>query len=237
MLLPIIILWWAKAPMRFATGRWRIQILSGLILASIVLWLDYGGQSVHAADPRMLGVEPSTSSMMPQPNATHGRHREGTRIENIDGKIVLAGRRYLFVINAEISHEPSSSIPDGRWNNLGQRVRSEDRGPDQFWNPEPSFDTDKDAKMMQQRLDGGQLGKSGVINTDVIGSNAHPHTSLGTMNQSSFMLTENLMLQRIAHAMAKDSVHDQWTVSGVMTEFDDENYLTLVGAKRSSRRE
>lgn len=46
---------------------------------------------------------------------------------------------------------------------------------------------------------------------------------------------ENLALQRIDQAMRQNAEDNQWTVTGVLTEFGDENYLLLRAVVRSPR--
>jgi len=50
------------------------------------------------------------------------------------------------------------------------------------------------------------------------------------------LLQENLMLQRIVEAIQEDPTDDHWVVSGEVTEFFNENRLSIQVAQRASRR-
>ncbi len=56
-----------------------------------------------------------------------------------------------------------------------------------------------------------------------------PHLELPQM-----VISENLMLQRIAEAIHVDSSDDSWTISGEIAEFFDSNRLIIVTAQRAN---
>ena len=48
------------------------------------------------------------------------------------------------------------------------------------------------------------------------------------------LVTENLMLQRIVEAIRADATDDRWMVSGEVSEFFNENRLTIRTAQRAN---
>lgn len=51
---------------------------------------------------------------------------------------------------------------------------------------------------------------------------------------SQLLITENLMLQRLVEAIRDDTSDDHWTISGEVTEFFDQNRLTIRTAQRAN---
>ncbi len=57
---------------------------------------------------------------------------------------------------------------------------------------------------------------------------------LGNRLTSQLLVCENLMLQRVVEAIRDDPSDDKWTVSGVVTEFFDQNLFVIKTAQRSN---
>lgn len=112
MLLIPIILWWADRPMRFAVGRARIatggmmigiMVLSAMSAATLVAEERYARESA-ATSGGDRGSAASSGVML---------LREGTRIPPTPGRIVLMGRRWVFMAGP-LAAVPSLDQADDR---------------------------------------------------------------------------------------------------------------------------
>ncbi|WP_236621337.1 hypothetical protein [Rhodopirellula sallentina] len=64
---------------------------------------------------------------------------------------------------------------------------------------------------------------------------AVPRATVTTPAFDSMVVIENLMLDRIARAIDEDPEDDYWVITATVTEFQDENRLMLLTAKRARR--
>jgi hypothetical protein len=139
--------------------------------------------------------------------------REGTRIPPTTGRIVMLGRRWVFIAVTDQQDQKTVARHDTsitraflvsnakhRASRLGQRPNQQ--APKRF---RPA------AAPIQE------------------------------MNQSvpaalqQILLHENLMLQRIVEAIQADGTDDHWVVSGEVSEFFNENRLSIHLAQRANR--
>lgn len=51
----------------------------------------------------------------------------------------------------------------------------------------------------------------------------------------TFRILENLTLQRIANAITDDAQDNFWKVSGILTEFQNENFLLIDRIQRGTK--
>jgi hypothetical protein len=134
--------------------------------------------------------------------------REGTSLPPTSGRIVLVGRRWIF-----IPRDPKNKdVPA---------------------NPKEENTTEV---LLHRRMMGDV--KIVAAGTKLNASSPDSEDSSGallTSNGPKWQLVENLMLQRIVNAIRTDSVDDAWIVTGRITEFFDENYLIIESARRSNR--
>lgn len=210
MMIPLLVLWWAKAPMRFANGRYRINILRTLAAATVWWSLFPPHVAIRPAmadnaaitDELASGDRPSVAgnSLAAEPfggdrAAKMIRHREGTHLHAAAGKIFRSGRRWMF------------------------RTDRNDR---------PAMD--------QNKVGGSGAGGSGAAKRSAEPATAAMEKRTDNANDpaaGAIPLTENLMLQRIVDAIAEDKSDVHWTVSGDWTEFADRNFLTLRSVIRT----
>ena len=168
-------------------------------------------QMAAAADgfvPRRLGNRDLEASMtrneeMMASIKNGSQHfREGTSLPSTPGRIVMMGRRWVFVPNT--ADRRSETEPNASTEDLprGRRILSA-------------------AKIRRTSQRDDEPGDQAAT------------VSSGNGNQ--WVLMENLMLQRIVHAVRSDSIDDKWIVTGKITEYFDDNYLLLESAKRSNR--
>ncbi len=138
--------------------------------------------------------------------------REGTRIPPTTGRIVMLGRRWAFV-----------PVEDP----TGESVANHEAAVTRAF------------LLANVKARGARLGRSGNSTTP-----RRFHTAAAPMSEvtnavpSAFqqvILQENLMLQRIVNAIRIDPTDDHWVVSGVITEFFDENRLSIQLAQRADR--
>lgn len=181
-------------------------------LAEDRFFSDPGGAALTAApdaNQRGAGNQPNN-----QP-----RLREGTMIPLTVGRIVLRGRRWEFVSGSvEPDTEDVVAAPDPRnsWlisfkpQSLDVRRRAK---------PETNPATTNTVDPAQQSL---------------IRSAVDKDKERRLLLPPNIVLSENLMLQRIAAAIRANPSDNRWEVSGEITEFFDENRLIIRTAQRAN---
>ncbi|MEM9827120.1 MAG: hypothetical protein AAF958_11055, partial [Planctomycetota bacterium] len=100
--------------------------------------------------------------------------------------------------------------------------------------------SDPSESLSQKSLERGPLSRGSVM--DERPSRDDPdYAAFASGNRmrsaipDSFVLLENLMLGRIVDSIRRDASDDNWVITGVFTEFQDANYLTIRSAKRTSK--
>ncbi len=225
MLLIPVILWWAHRPMRFAVGRARTATgatlivfvtLSTISASTLVAEDRYGRESSSTDSSRNDRVPPIASGFV--------LLREGSQIPPTAGRIVLMGRRWVFLAaTGPDIHDKSTAaaLPGGSDGADARRLFGEVA----FVSTSPS----------------GDARPSDVRPSDVRSSDVRPgepyagQASSGDGKSMQIVLTENLNLQRIIEALRSDPADENWIISGQISEFFAENRLTVLTAQRSNR--
>lgn len=139
--------------------------------------------------------------------------REGSRIPPTTGRIVMVGRRWAFV-----------PIDDKK-------------KPDEV--AEDELTVARAYMITESQLRATRLGSSGTdYGKNRFHAVAAPLSELTRQLPASFeqiTLQENLMLQRIVSAIRADATDDHWIISGEISEFFNENLLTIRLAQRANR--
>lgn len=214
MLLNVVILWWTNRswwtnrPARFAfrrarnvTGRVAIIVvmISAITAATSVAEERHGRESMAILGSDHGSATPSGVVLL----------REGSRIPPTPGRIVLMGRRWVFIpaTNARGDVASASTYPPA----------DRDSAADGF-DPSEVRRLFGSVAFTATSDNGGQDGK-------------------GTHGQSGnqLVLAENLNLQRIIEAVRADPADENWIVTGQISEFFGENRLTISTAQRSNR--
>ncbi len=210
-LIPIVVIWWAREPMRFAVGRSRC-VLCVVAMGAVLITAAH----TTLADDRYARDDGKTS----QPDPTRSADiqvqtapkilREGTMIPPTSGKITMLGRRWMFTVSRADDIEAESFT-----SNDSERLKSR-----RMLGPISLVATGLPkaaASEMPTQADGGRMV------SEVTPASQYP-------------LTENLNLQRIVEAMRADPADDRWILTGEISEFFDENRLTIRTAQRSNRK-
>lgn len=228
MLLMLLFLWWAHSPLRIATGLPRIAITL-VVIASMLITSGTITPTCFAEDryDRDEGRSGTARARIAAANAaaeaenTHSVLREGTLIPPTVGRIVMLGRRWAFV-------------PAGSEDEKGGEVATSQHELDVFRNSYATFESNRSgshqsthaaSKMRPTRLGHSARTAAFDLSLDMQGK-AEPMLP-------QVLLTENLMLQRIAEAIRADASDDRWTVSGEVTEFFNENRMLIRTAQRA----
>ena len=137
--------------------------------------------------------------------------REGTRIGETVGRVVMMGRRWAFVrASQQNPPEPDIALRPRRL---------------------PAID----GKPRPKRLglaSGPRLTRLTAIPIE-LQTGRENATEIPTRHM---LITENLMLQRIVEAIRADGSDNVWSVTGEVTEFFNENRLIIHTAKRAGSR-
>jgi hypothetical protein len=140
--------------------------------------------------------------------------REGTRIPPTTGRIVMLGRRWVFI--AVTDQDVDETVT-----RLDPTVRR-------------AFMV-KNVKHRPTRLGHHEQRKSPKRFRPAAAPIQEMNPSVPDALKQ-ILLHENLMLQRIVEAIQADPTDDHWVVSGEVTEFFDENRLSIHLAQRANRR-
>lgn len=136
--------------------------------------------------------------------------REGTRIPPTAGRFRRVGRRWEFVSDA------ADELADAETE--AQDARFEDAR---------LFD---DRKVRSRNADDTVSPATGGVSTGAAVASATGPTV------PRMLVVENLMLQRIEEAVRDDPAANRWTVTGVVTEYQNENRLIVTTAERADAR-
>ena len=137
--------------------------------------------------------------------------REGTRITETVGRIVMMGRRWAFVRTGE-PNAPDADV-----------VLRPKRLPAIDGRPRPK-------RLGLATIP--QVARSTVI---PIALRTGRENTAGIPSRH-MLITENLMLQRIVEAIRADGSDNVWSVTGEVTEFFNENRLIIHTAQRAGSR-
>jgi hypothetical protein len=140
--------------------------------------------------------------------------REGTRIPPTTGRIVMLGRRWVFVAatDQEIDETVAHHDADIRRALLVTKVK---------YRPSRLGQSRRQMKPTKFRPTAAPIQEMNSSVPDAL---------------KQILLHENLMLQRIVEAIQADPTDDHWVVSGEVTEFFNENRLSIHLAQRANRR-
>jgi hypothetical protein len=228
MLLLTLILWWARAPMRFFDGRLRTAIA---IVAIVILAFPCGTVTPSCIADDRFNADPGRSALVSTGDAKQKRPgslpknqqrlREGTLVPQTVGRILLRGRRWEFV------SETARSRADDAVAATNQR---------RTWlvGFQPPARSTHQPPARPTQL-GSSTRTTGIMDrAETLASVPAAEKARGPALPMSIILTENLMLQRVAEAIRANPSDDQWVVSGEITEFFDENRLIIRTAQRSN---
>lgn len=140
--------------------------------------------------------------------------REGTRIPPTTGRIEMLGRRWVFVpVRVEDQQfRPTAAAPA-----VQRAFRISPMAP------------------KATRL-GQAPGSRALVPFRPAAAPMEAVAEQPVLPFGQILLQENLMLQRIVEAIQEDPTDDHWIVSGEVTEFFNENRLTIQVAQRANRR-
>lgn len=103
MLLLPLVMWWAREPMRFAARPWRRILLPTMILF-LTAYFSVGMIRINplvAQSPLVMQTTPESSRDYLSRTANASQRvellREGTKINNVPGRIISVGQRWCFV--------------------------------------------------------------------------------------------------------------------------------------------
>jgi hypothetical protein len=147
-------------------------------------------------------------------DVSKARLREGTLIPPTPGRIVLIGRRWAFIPDRA---DAAQSDPLAMTGELPATPLPAASRPDSTSRPF-GYRSSGDPSV------GGNVDPATPVNSPV-GARGKP--------TGQMLISENLMLQRIAEAIREDAADDRWTVSGQVSEFFEQNRLIIRTAQRS----
>jgi hypothetical protein len=236
MLLLTLILWWARAPMRLFDGRLRTAIA---IVAIVILAFPCGTVTPSCIADDRFNADPGRSALVSTGDAKQKRPgslpknqqrlREGTLVPQTVGRILLRGRRWEFV-----SETARSRADDAVAATNQRRTWLVGFQPPARPTYQPSARSTHQPPARPTQL-GSSTRTTGIMDrAETLASVPAAEKARGPALPMSIILTENLLLQRVAEAIRANPSDDQWVVSGEITEFFDENRLIIRTAQRSN---
>ncbi len=223
LLIPLFILW-VRSPMHFSK---TLRTIAQVAIFSVCMTVPPTSQSVagegYGDTPPLvptLGRADATVDAS-SPTDSEARHfREGTLVEGITGRFAMVGRRWAFIPDRPLDLSRTAAGSAGAVE------------------PESSKTTTVNSTIFGART---PSGKSVAVVTSTTRTKNHllkQYQSLDTPITSAdlpqLLVSENLMLQRVVDAVRADQADSQWTVSGEIKEFFDENVLLLKTVKRTA---
>lgn len=150
--------------------------------------------------------------------------REGTRIGPIRGRFVLRGQRWWFIVKETALADRS---------HLAQMM---DTGNARTITEARSTILKRKTTVVRSGAGSQSSYEQRVVEEDAVGqvqpvNKARRHVL--TPPFASVIVVENLMLDRIAAATDEDPADDHWTITGRITEFQNDNRLILTTAHRT----
>ncbi|SMP50093.1 hypothetical protein SAMN06265222_10334 [Neorhodopirellula lusitana] len=212
-------------------GRHFGQWATGVLLFSVMLG-STGSISTALALENLNSFNGSSSSRMASgsqpgrftPESTRAVQvvlREGTEVGPIRGRLVVRGQRWRFLVLDQKALDESdvSKLLDG---GLARQVLPRH---DTVLRRDPANSSSRAGNPLRAN----PLGSSGALNRGASNQQTAPQAIFDSMQ-----VIENLMLDRIAEAISEDSNDDTWTITGRVTEFQNENRLMILTAYRAS---
>jgi len=209
----------------------------GIHLLIVCMLTAFSVSSTLAEDSTILGGYSSRNQDQPGNRQSSGRNgfvlREGTRVGPLTGRFVRTGQRWRFLPDT-----PGGALSDV--SQLGSQGDEFQAFPFAADSQSVRRTTRIDSKTLRRRSTSSstaysvasvadQLASTGL--TPVDGHVASPETTRQAL--SMVLVIENLMLQRVADAVEADSNELRWTITGLITEFRDENRLLLTTIQRA----
>lgn len=183
------------------------------------------GDSPGYTDPSLSLFDRDRAGVASVDSSEHKQLREGTLVPPTTGRMVMLGRRWAFVVSED--DQPTTDDPyllDRQAGTIGTQSAPTNR-------PRPLGN----ARSLGSPQPLGRLGEfpqSNQLNSQF--DRRQQKASLSTPDKSRRMIvSENLMLQRIVEAIRADGSDDRWMISGQVTEFFNENRLTIRTAQRA----
>jgi len=150
--------------------------------------------------------------------------REGTLIGPIRGRCVLRGQRWWFIVKEGAQADRSqlaAMIDTGAARNITETRSTILKRKTTVVRSRASSQSSNERRIVEE----GGVGQVPLENQ------AQRHVP--TPPFESMIVVENLMLDRIAAAIGEDPADDHWTITGRITEFQDDNRLILATAHRT----
>jgi hypothetical protein len=195
-----------------------VMLVSSISVSGTAQESATGLDRFEASEPTK--EQPATSSLAATPREE--LLREGTLIPPTVGKIVPVGRRWGFVPD-----DPAELAPGHLRSAIGAYRRSS---------------SSLISKPFPTRLGDGLVTTASDGRSDPTLAGSAPEQPItastpesGAERVKTIILAENLMLQRIVEAVIADPADDQWTISGEITEFRNQNRLRIQTAQRTNQ--
>ncbi|MGB7328519.1 MAG: hypothetical protein WBD31_26820 [Rubripirellula sp.] len=159
--------------------------------------------------------------------------REGTIVPPTKGKVVMLGRRWVFIIDSPQSENEDDGLANTGRHRSSLTLHSQSTRTQTRSTLKVARTIETRPRRMMSEVSFAPLREP----TESVAS-AEPSSMLvsrlGTRSPTQFTLSENLSLQRIVESLRDDSSDDQWVLSGEISEFLGENRLTIRTAQRSN---
>ena len=206
-LIPLLV-WYSRRPDSYSLSDAK-RCLVVVLLTLVLMPCDPMTEWCQAEQPQALPLENQGKANQ----AERRLLREGTRISPITGRVVMLGRRWVFIPSNNQVEENAVANRDT------QVMRA--------------------YMVANAPLRGSRLGSltyaNGLKRFHTVAAPLEGNGAEESIPFEQIMLQENLMLQRIVEAIRADATDDHWRVSGKVTEFFGENLLSIEIAQRANQ--
>lgn len=198
-----------------------------MLLLTLLIWYTRRTEPLTIADLRrclavvliilcLIPGDPigtSCQAKQPEPPTEQALLREGTRIPPTTGRIVMVGRRWAFI--PIVDRDEPDTVASRRSSVAHAFMISKSR-------------------CRATRL-GSSGNDYGLNRFTPVGSPMYEIADKLPAAFEQITLQENMMLQRIVKSIRADATDDHWVLSGKITEFFNENRLSIRLGQRANR--
>jgi hypothetical protein len=209
--------------------RWLGQNFQRVMVVTLMMFATCSSSAVLAVDTdgspagTVTDASGSAGSLL-----GYARLREGTLVPSTVGTIVSLGPRRWAFVTAE---KPK----------LGNGTKVTESESLKIIVTQQNGTTTRRVDSLTLSVDSSQksfgVGRTrGLLNEDALNASGEQK---GKQDDGTHLvlIAENLMLQRIVEAIREDELDTSWEVTGKVTEYFDENRLTIITAQRAESKD
>ena len=164
--------------------------------------------------------------------STGPRRREGSLLIPTSGRIVHLSGRWVFLPDAitETTASPQSDAAASPWAMVTPMTS---RGSESMPGLGGSTDDPRSAAMRRLNYRRNTSTGHGGSSMASVPGRRNPQNGNASPSHRYWVLSENLMLQRVVESIRVDATDNRWTLGGRFSEFEGQNFIVVQSAVRA----